>query len=41
MTDIGGGWYAGKSAKRLPQFRRPKLSKISQEKQDENLKKSI
>ena len=34
-TDIGGGWYMGKSAKRLPPLRRTKLSKKTQEKQDE------
>ena len=30
MTDIGGGWYMGKSAKGLPPLRIPKLSKKSQ-----------
>ena len=39
MTDIGGGWYMGKSAKGLPPLRRTKLSKKAQEKQDE-IKKS-
>ena len=27
MTDIGGGWCMGKSAKGLPTFNRSKLSK--------------
>ena len=27
MTDIGGGWYMGKSARGLPPLRRTKLSK--------------
>ena len=35
MTDIGGGWYMGKSSRRLPPLRRTKLSKKSQERQDE------
>ena len=39
MTDIGGGWYMEKSAKGLPTLRRTKLSKKSQEKQDEIQKK--
>ena len=39
MTDIGGGWYMGKSAKVLPPSRRTKLSKKEQEQQDE-IKKS-
>ena len=34
MTDIGRGWYMGKSAKGLPASRRTKLSKKSQERQD-------
>ena len=35
MTDIGGGWCMEKSAKGLPPLRRTKLSKKSQERQDE------
>ena len=35
MTDIGGGWYMEKSAKGLTPLRRTKLSKKSQERQDE------
>ena len=35
MTDIGGGWYMEKSAKGIPPLRITKLSKKSQEKQDE------
>ena len=35
MTDIGGGWYMGKSAKGLPPLKRSKLSKKAQENQDE------
>ena len=35
MTDIGGRWYMEKSARGLPPFRRTKLSKKSQERQDE------
>ena len=35
MTDIGGGWYMGKSAKGLPPFIRTKIIKKSQERQDE------
>ena len=35
MTDIGGGWYMEKSAKGIPPLRRTKLSKKSQERQDE------
>ena len=35
MTDIGGGWYMGKSARGLPPLRRTKLSKKSQETQNE------
>ena len=38
MTDIGGVCYMGKSAKELPPLKRSKLSKKSQEKQDEILK---
>ena len=30
MTDIGGGWYMGKSDKGLPPLRRTKLSKKPQ-----------
>ena len=40
MTDIGGGWYMGKSAKGLPPLSRTKLVKKSQENQDE-IKKTI
>ena len=40
MTDIGGGWYMGKSARGLPPLRRTKLSNKSQEKQDV-IKKTI
>ena len=40
ITDIGGGWYMGKSAKGLPQLRIPKPNKKSQDKQDQ-IKKSI
>ena len=39
MTDIGRGWYMGKTAKGLPASRRTKLSKKSQERQDEIQKK--
>ena len=39
MTDIGGGWYMEKSAKRISPLRRTNLSKKSQEKQDEIQKK--
>ena len=39
MTDIGGGWYTGKSARGLPPLKRTKLSKKSQERQDEIQKK--
>ena len=39
MTDIGGGWYMEKSAKGLPPLSRTKLSKKSQERQDEIQKK--
>ena len=35
ITYIGGGWYMEKSAKGLPTLRRSKLSKKSQENQDE------
>ena len=35
MTDIGSGWYMEKSAKVLPPFKRSKLIKKAQEKQDE------
>ena len=35
MTDSGVGWYMGKSAKGLPPLKRSKISKKSQEKQDE------
>ena len=40
MTYIGGGWYMEKSAMGLPSLRRTKLSKRSQERQDE-IKKTI
>ena len=39
MKDIGGGCYMEKSAKGLPPLRRTKLSKKSQEMQDEIQKK--
>ena len=39
MTDIGGGWYMENSAKGLPPLRITKLSKKSQERQDEIKKK--
>ena len=39
MTDIGGGWSMGKGAKGLPPLRRTKLSKKSQEMQNEIQKK--
>ena len=39
MTYIGGGWYMGKSAKGIPPLGRIKLSKKSQESQDEIQKK--
>ena len=35
MTDIGDGWYIGKFSKGLPPLKRSKLSKRSQQKQDE------
>ena len=35
MTEIGDGWYMGKITKGLPPLRRPKLSKKSQEQEDE------
>ena len=35
MTDIGGGWYMGKSARGLPPLRKIKLTKKAQERQDE------
>ena len=35
MTEIGGGWYMEKITKGLTPPRRPKLSKKSQEKEDE------
>ena len=38
MIDIGGGWYMGKSAERLPPLRRTKQSEELQERQDEILK---
>ena len=40
MTDSSGGWYTEKSARGLPPMRRTKLSKKSQERQDE-IKKNI
>ena len=39
MTDIGGGWYTEKIAKGIPQLKRSKLSKKSQYKEDEIIKK--
>ena len=39
MTYIGGEWYMGKSARGLPPLRRTRLSKKSQERQDEIQKK--
>ena len=38
MTEIGVGWWMEKITKGLPPLRRPRLSKISQEKEDEVLK---
>ena len=38
MTDTGGGWYMGKSAKGLPPLNRSKLSKKLQDKEDQILK---
>ena len=35
MTEIGGGWYQKKITKVLPPLRTPKLSKKSQDKEDE------
>ena len=35
MTDIGGGWFMEKSDKGLPILRITKISKRSQENQDE------
>ena len=40
MTEIGGGWYMEKITKAIPPLRIPKLSKKSQEKEDE-IKKNI
>ena len=40
MTDIGGGWYMGKSDTGIPQLRISTLSKKSQDKEDE-IKKTI
>ena len=37
-TEIGGGWYLGNISNGLPSLRISKLSKNSQEKEDENLK---
>ena len=34
MTDIGGGWYLEKSARRLTPLKRTKLIKKAQERQD-------
>ena len=34
MTDIGGGWYMGNSARGLPPLKKTKPSKKSQERQD-------
>ena len=34
MTDIGGAWYMGERAKRLPPIKRSKISKKAQEKED-------
>ena len=38
MTGIGGGWYMEKNSKGLPPLRISKLSKKSQEKEDEIFK---
>ena len=38
MTEIGGEWYRKKNIKGLPPIRRPKPSKIAQEKEDEIVK---
>ena len=35
MTDICGGWYLEKCARGLPPLKRTKLSKKSQERQDD------
>ena len=35
MTNIGGGWYVGGSAKVIPPLSRSKLSKNAQDKEDE------
>ena len=40
MTEIGGGWYLKKIAKGLPPLRISKLSKKSQDKENE-IKKHI
>ena len=34
MTEIGGGWYMGKSSKGLPTLRISKLSKQAQDKEE-------
>ena len=34
MTDIGGGWYMGKSARGISPLKRAKLSKKAQERKD-------
>ena len=39
MTDIGGGWYKGGSARGLPPWTRTKLSKKAQDRQDDIQKK--
>ena len=38
MTNIGGVWYVGGSAKVIPPLSRSKLSKNAQDKEDEILK---
>ena len=40
MIEIGGGWYMEKNNKGLPPLRRPKISKKSQQKEDE-IKKTV
>ena len=38
MTDVGGGWYMGKSAKRITPLKRSELGKKAQDKEDKFLK---
>ena len=39
MTEIGGGWYMGKSSKGIPPLRISKISKKAQDKEDKIRKK--